>query len=170
MSAQLSRILTSSPACARMPQAQWHRQLRGCRDARRGAGIPVVPTRGETLQQLRRMLLFRRLPARRPEALGRTVGRRTLADDGSGAGLEGRHTGKYRRAYEFMVSPRHACRCQSVGSLSSRQNSARVAPTPDMCAARTRTLDSYHDHVILLILATPCARWRRKNTHTKCAK
>ena len=163
-------FLGFSPRHRHARECRRHSGTGSCADARRGAGIPVVPTRGETLQQLRRMLLFRRLPARRPEALGRTVGRRTLADDGSGAGLEGRHTGKYRRAYEFMVSPRHACRCQSVGSLSSRQNSARVAPTPDMCAARTRTLDSYHDHVILLILATPCARWRRKNTHTKCAK
>ena len=35
------------------------------------------------------------------------AGRRTLSlrtDDGTGAGLDGRNTGKYRRTYEFMVS------------------------------------------------------------------
>ena len=50
------------------------------------------------------MLLFRR--AAPGSGLARTAtGRRALADDGSGAGLDGRNTGKYRRAYEFMVSP-----------------------------------------------------------------
>ena len=52
--------------------------------------------------------MLRLTAARRPATLGQAVGRRTVADDGSGAGLDGRHTGKYRRAYEFMVSSRHA--------------------------------------------------------------
>ena len=135
-----------------------------------GPAASSLVGRLETPQQVRHMLLFRRLPGRRPEALGRTLGRRTLADDGTGAGLEGRHTGKYRRAYEFMVSPRHACRCPSVGSLSPSQKSVSVVPTLDMRAARAHTLGSYDGHGMLLMLATPCAVGRRKNIHTKCAK
>ena len=108
--------------------------------AQAAAGVQsVVPTRGETLQQLRRMLLFRRLPARRPEALGRTVGRRTLADDGSGAGLEGRHTGKYRRAYEFMVSPRQPAAANPLVP-SAPGRTAPVWRRLRICALRVRAL------------------------------
>ena len=72
------------------------------------------------LEQLVNIRMFGLCRLRRAGPLGRACGSRGLADDGSGAGLEGRHTGKYRRAYEFMVSPIAAAAHPSVDLMPDR--------------------------------------------------
>ena len=85
-----------------------------------------------------------------------------MADDGSGAGLDGRHTGKYRRAYEFMVSSRHVLlRCQSVGPSSPCKRPCAVADFG--CACCWRAGYSAYKCGVLLILGMLC--WLAQKKH-----
>ena len=126
---------------------------------------PPRVARSQTGAQMLGML--RLTAARRPATLGQAVGRRTVADDGSGAGLDGRHTGKYRRAYEFMVSSRQAS--SDASSLVRQRQAKRPCGRSFDCACGWPAGQPLWSHGVLLMLGIPCW-WLRKNTRTKCAK